>query len=70
MQNTMIDNSQWLLCYPCEAVKYQWNGVLEQNTGLKYWNWLINAKNLIYCTSWVNGWLSDMITGYQGGKNT
>ena len=29
------------------AVKNQWNGMLEWNTGMEYWNGLIDAKNLV-----------------------
>ena len=38
------------------AVKNQWNGIVEWNTGMEYWNGLINAKNLSY---FINTWIND-----------
>ena len=31
-----------------KAVKNQWNGMIQWNTGMEYWNGLINAKKLSY----------------------
>ena len=39
-----------------------WNGTLEWNTGMEYWNGFINANKLSY---FINNW-SD--TDYQGIK--
>ena len=36
------------------VVKNQWNGMVEWNTGMAYWNRLIYTKNLL-----INTWMSD-----------
>ena len=41
-----------------------WNGTLERNTGMEYWNGSINAKKPDLATSQLNSyWISDMVTG-------
>ena len=44
------------------AIKNQWNGMVEWNTGMEYWNGLVSAKNIVILYKYLDSVVMKIIS--------